>query len=53
MDQSGIDWYKNEMKDQLNKKTIIIASNLRYEFDFIEDVINLADFKTAQKNERG
>ena len=45
LDEQGIEWYLREMKSLLGSKTIIIASNQRYEYDFVEKSIHLTEFK--------
>ncbi len=46
MDESGIAWYLDEVKDLLKNRTIIIASNQRYEYEFVKSEINVLDFKS-------
>jgi len=41
LDESGIAWYQSEMKTLLGKRTILIASNQRYEYDFCQKTIRL------------
>ncbi|MFY0687593.1 MAG: ATP-binding cassette domain-containing protein [Cyclobacteriaceae bacterium] len=49
MDQTGIDWYRNEINEIINTKTIIIASNQRYEYDFLSNVLNISEFSYSRK----
>ena len=49
MDEMGIQWYRDETKALVGKKQIIIASNARYEYDFIANTINLNDYKSIKK----
>ncbi len=46
MDEDGIEWYLNEMNKFSGSRTIIIASNQRYEYDFTSEIIDLANFKS-------
>jgi len=41
LDESGISWYFAEVRKILNKRTILIASNQRYEYDFCQKTIQL------------
>lgn len=41
LDESGIDWYLSEIKNIKGKRTILIASNQRYEYDFCQRTIQL------------
>lgn len=45
LDTQGIDWYLQAINGVLNTKTIIISSNMNYEYDFCNKEINLFDFK--------
>lgn len=45
MDQQGIDWYRNVITDLKGKKTILISSNMPFEFDFCDQSINILDYK--------
>jgi ABC-type multidrug transport system ATPase subunit len=45
LDEEGISWYREEVQNLLGKKTIIIASNQRSEYDFIEHSIDLNLYK--------
>lgn len=45
LDSQGIDWYIQALNGILNTKSIIISSNMSYEYDFCEKEINLFDFK--------
>ena len=46
MDESGIAWYLKEINSLLHKKTIIIASNQRYEYEFTQNEINILNYKS-------
>ena len=41
LDSTGIEWYQNEMQTLIGKRTILIASNQRYEYDFCPNSIQL------------
>lgn len=45
LDEQGISWYRNLVKQQLGKRTLIIASNQSYEYDFGDGSIQIHDFK--------
>ncbi len=45
LDEQGIAWYRKIIQEQLGKRTIIIASNQLFEYDFCESVINISYFK--------
>ncbi len=44
LDESGIDWYQNEINSNLGAKTIIIASNQRYEYEQITANLDLLEY---------
>ncbi|MCP4458224.1 MAG: ATP-binding cassette domain-containing protein [Cytophagales bacterium] len=41
LDESGVGWYLTEVKNILDHRTILIASNQRYEYDFCKKTIQL------------
>ena len=45
LDAQGIDWYQEMIKNVLGKKTIIIASNQLFEYDFCDGELRVEDFK--------
>ena len=45
LDQQGIDWYKKTINSIKNTKTIIVSSNMPYEYEFCNSVISIHDFK--------
>lgn len=47
MDDQGVSWYRYMINEQKGKRTIIIASNQRSEYDFCDAVYNITDFKPA------
>jgi ABC-type multidrug transport system ATPase subunit len=49
LDESGINWYREEIMAQKGQRTIIIASNQRLEFDFCEEVITVEEYKLRSK----
>ncbi|MDW3193199.1 MAG: ABC transporter ATP-binding protein [Cytophagales bacterium] len=44
LDEQGIAWYKEEILKKKGTCTIIIASNLRYEYDFADHQLTITDF---------
>jgi ABC-type multidrug transport system ATPase subunit len=46
LDNKGIDWYLNEINQQLNKRIIIISSNQKHEYDFCEDILKIQDSRS-------
>jgi ABC-type multidrug transport system ATPase subunit len=44
LDEQGIQWYQEEIKEKKGHCTIIIASNLRYEYDFVDHQLTITDF---------
>ena len=44
LDEQGISWYKEEILKKKGDCTIIIASNLRYEYDFVDHQLTITDF---------
>ena len=45
LDSKGIDWYLEEINKQIQKRTILICSNQRYEHDFCDKEINVQELK--------
>jgi len=45
LDEQGIAWYRNLVQTQLKKRTIIIASNQLFEYDFCDASLAILDFK--------
>ena len=41
LDESGVAWYLSEIKYLVGKRSILIASNQRYEYDFCKKIIEL------------
>jgi len=44
LDEQGTKWYLNEIQKQINKKTIVIASNIPEEYAFAQQVISVSDY---------
>lgn len=45
LDEQGIAWYRKIIQEQSGKRTIIIASNQLFEYDFCDTVLNITYFK--------
>lgn len=45
LDEQGILWYRDLMKTQLGKRSILIASNQLFEYDFCDKQLSLLAFK--------
>ena len=45
LDEKGVAWYLDNVKEVLNTKLVIISSNQKYEYDFCEKVIHIPNFK--------
>ncbi len=45
LDAQGIEWYHEMIKNVIGKRTVIIASNQNYEYDFCDAALNIADFR--------
>lgn len=45
LDQQGINWYRESIETIKDTKTIIISSNMTYEYDFCNKIISIDDFK--------
>jgi ABC-type multidrug transport system ATPase subunit len=41
LDNKGIDWYLEEINQQLNKRIIIVSSNQQHEYSFCEEIIKI------------
>ena len=44
LDEQGIAWYRDLVQTQLKKRTIIIASNQLFEYDFCDASLAIVDF---------
>ena len=45
LDENGVNWYLENVKDVLNKKLVLISSNQKYEYDFCTDLVHIPDHK--------
>ncbi len=45
LDEKGVAWYKNHVKEALKEKLVIISSNQKYEYDFCDKIIHIPNFK--------
>jgi ABC-type multidrug transport system ATPase subunit len=45
LDEQGVRWYRDMMKEQKGTRTIIIASNQQSEYDFCDAVYSITGFK--------
>lgn len=46
LDEKGVQWYLDEINNLKGEKTIIIASNQRYEYDFADKFLDVSDYKS-------
>ena len=46
MDQQGIDWYLNTIKKIVGSRTLLISSNMAYEYDFCDTSIAIESYKS-------
>lgn len=49
LDESGIAWYRSEILKLKSSRTILIASNQRFEFDFCDKQISIEAYKSSDK----
>ncbi len=45
LDEQGTKWYLSEINKLLNKKTIVIASNIPEEYAFAKQVLKISDYQ--------
>lgn len=45
LDMQGIQWYQEMVKEVIGKRTLIIASNQKFEYDFCDDELRIEDYK--------
>jgi len=45
LDQQGIQWYQQEIKQHIGEKLVIICSNQPFEYDFCDQIIDITQFK--------
>ena len=48
LDEKGVEWYHREITKQQKNKLIIVSSNVKNEYNFCQDIINLLDFERLQ-----
>lgn len=44
LDETGVDWYKTLITNYTANRTVIVASNLKHEYDFCEIEMKISDF---------
>jgi ABC-type multidrug transport system ATPase subunit len=49
LDENGIDWYQKELQRIIHTKTIIIASNQRFEYEQCIDLLEIEKYKYQSK----
>jgi ABC-type multidrug transport system ATPase subunit len=47
LDAQGIAWYQEMIKDVIGKRTIIVASNQLFEYDFCDAELRVSDYEGA------
>ncbi|MDF9800078.1 ABC-type multidrug transport system ATPase subunit [Catalinimonas alkaloidigena] len=45
LDARGIDWYQREVKKVLQERLVVICSNQPYEYEFVDQQINIEQYK--------
>jgi ABC-type multidrug transport system ATPase subunit len=45
LDEKGVSWYLENVKEAINDKLVIISSNQTHEYDFCDHVLNIPDFQ--------
>lgn len=45
LDERGVSWYLENVKQSVKEKMVVISSNQKYEYDFCENVIHIPNFK--------
>jgi ABC-type multidrug transport system ATPase subunit len=45
LDTQGIAWYREMVQEALGKRTVLIASNQAFEYDFCDGELNLTAYK--------
>ena len=48
LDEKGIEWYHEEVTKQHKNTLIVVSSNVKNEYKYCQDIINLLDFKKFQ-----
>jgi len=46
LDAQGVAWYRHLIRQYTNDRTLIIASNIKHDYDFCEASLNILDFKS-------
>lgn len=47
LDEQGISWYRDILKNRSHKATTIIASNQKFEYDFCSELLKLSDYSVT------
>lgn len=45
LDETGVNWYFDNIREVMKNKLVVISSNQKYEYDFCEKVIHIPHFK--------
>ncbi|MEM8965469.1 MAG: ABC transporter ATP-binding protein [Bacteroidota bacterium] len=45
LDQQGIRWYHEEVRQHISKKLVVICSNQSFEYDFCDQIVDITQFK--------
>ena len=45
LDEKGVNWYLDNIKEVMKTKLVVISSNQKYEYDFCEKVTHIPHFK--------
>lgn len=45
LDEYGVTWYLENVKEILNNKLVLISSNQKYEYDFCSELVHIPDHK--------
>ena len=46
LDEKGVNWYLENVREILNKKLVFISSNQKHEYDFCSELIHIPDHKS-------
>lgn len=45
LDQQGIQWYQQEIKQHIAERLVVICSNQSFEYDFCDQIVDITQFK--------
>jgi len=45
LDEQGVAWYRDLIARYAQQRLVIIASNVKVDYDFCDEILNITDYK--------